>query len=342
MYKMNQKTKNRVEFGLAIPQGWRGGDLPLQQENDPVKQYEFSKSISILADNSGFDSIYAYDHLMPFSRHDLDKNIFECLTLLSSVTTITKRIKIGQIVTCNSYRNPSLLAKIISTLDVISHGRIELGIGAGWYGREYEAYGYDFPSPATRIGQLDEALTIIKAMWSNERSASFKGKHYKIKDVVCNPKPIQKPHPIIMVGGSGEKYLLKVAAKHADRYNLFFGTPNEMKRKMSVLKECCKAIDSNNGINRYNDIQYSVVLPCIVRESEEEVNQIITQYKRKDKTAEQYIKDLVGGITIGVPEIILKGINEYLDIGVTHFIFQLIGLDEKVLKLFHSKVITRI
>jgi F420-dependent oxidoreductase-like protein len=339
---MKQNTQSKIEFGLAIPQGWRGGDLPLQQENNPIKQYEFSKSISVVADNIGFDSIYAYDHLIPFSRHDLNKNIFECLTLLSSLTTITKRIKIGQIVACNSYRNPSLLAKIISTLDVISNGRAELGIGAGWYGREYEAYGYDFPSPAIRISQLDEALTIIKAMWSNERSASFEGKYYKIKDAICNPKPIQRPHPIIMVGGSGEKYLLKVAAKHADRYNLFFGTPSEMKRKMSILKEYCKSLESNTGMNHHKDIQYSVVLPCIVRDSEEEVNQIITQYKRNDKTVEQYLKDLVGGVTIGVPERILKGINEYLDIGVTHFIFQLIGLDEKVLKLFYSKVIRKV
>ena len=335
--KMNQNS--RIEFGLAIPQGWRGGDLLLQQENDPVKQYKFSKSISIAADNIGFDSIYAYDHLIPFRRHDVDKNIFECLTLLTSVTAVTKRIKIGQIVTCNSYRNPPLLAKIISTLDVISNGRTELGIGAGWYGREYEAYGYDFPSPPIRISQLDEGLTIIKAMWSNERSASFRGKYYKIQDAICNPKPIQKPHPIVMVGGSGEKYLLKVAAKHADRYNLFFGTPSEMKRKMSILKEYCK---SNRGTNHHKDIQYSVVLPCIIRDSEEEVNHIIAQYKREDKTVEQYLKDLVDGITIGVPERILKGINEYLNIGVTHFIFQFIGLDEKALKLFYSKVITKV
>jgi alkanesulfonate monooxygenase SsuD/methylene tetrahydromethanopterin reductase-like flavin-dependent oxidoreductase (luciferase family) len=339
---MKQNTQSKIEFGLAIPQGWRGGDLPLQQENNPIKQYEFSKSISIAADNIGFDSIYAYDHLIPFSRHDLNKNIFECLTLLSSLTTITKRIKIGQIVTCNSYCNPTLLAKIISTLDAISNGRVELGIGAGWYGLEYEAYGYDFPRPVIRIGQLDEALTIIKAMWSNERSASFEGKYYRIKDAVCNPKPIQKPHPVVMIGGSGERYLLKVAAKHADRYNLFFGTPNEMKRKISILKEYRKSLESNRGMNHHKDIQYSIVLPCIVRDSEEEVNQIITQYKRKEKTAEQYIENLVGGITIGVPEKILKGINEYLHIGITHFIFQFIGLDEKVLELFYSKVIRKV
>lgn len=340
---MNQYTENKVQFGLAIPQGWRGGDLPLQQENDPIKQYEFSKSISFAADNIGFNSIYAYDHLVPYYKKDLNKNIFECLTLISALTAITKRIKIGQIVTCNSYRNPSLLAKIISTLDVISHGRSELGIGAGWYGREYESYGYDFPSHATRINQLDEALTIIEAMWSNERSASFEGKYYKIRDAICYPKPIQKPHPIIMIGGSGEKYLLKVVAKHADRYNLFFGTPSEMKRKISVLKEYSKSLESSRGrMNHDKEIQYSVVLPCIVRDSDEEVNQIILQYKRKEKTIQQYLKDLVGGIAIGVPEKILKGINEYIDIGVTHFVFQFIGLDEKSLKLFYSKVIRKV
>jgi alkanesulfonate monooxygenase SsuD/methylene tetrahydromethanopterin reductase-like flavin-dependent oxidoreductase (luciferase family) len=274
--------------------------------------------------------------------HYLNKNIFECLTLLSSVTAITKRIKIGQIVTCNSYRNPSLLAKIISTLDVISQGRSELGIGTGWYGREYEAYGYDFPSHATRISQLDEALTIIKAMWGNERSSSFEGKYYRIIDAICNPKPIQKSHPIIMIGGSGEKHLFKVAAKHADRYNLFFGTLSEMKRKISVLKEYCTSLESDRGINHHKDIHYSVVLPCIVRDSEEEVNQIIGQYKRKDKTIEQYLKYLVDGITVGVPERILKGINEYLDLGITHFNFQFIGLDEESLKLFYSKVIKKI
>lgn len=339
---MNQFTENKVQFGLTIPQGWRGGDLPLQQENDPVKQYEFSKFISITADNIGFDSIYAYDHLIPYYKNDVNKNIFECLTLLSSLTAITKRIKIGQIVTCNSYRNPALLAKITSTLDVISHGRSELGIGAGWYGREYSSYGYDFPTHVTRIDQLDEALTIVKAMWSNERSPSFEGEYYRIKDAICNPKPIQKPHPIIMVGGSGEKYLLKVAAKHADRYNLFFGSPDDMKRKISVLKEYCKSLESSRGVGHHKDIQYSVVLPCIIRDSEEEVYQIIEQYKRNDKTVDQYIKDLVSGIAIGVPERIVKGINEYLELGVTHFIFQFIGLDEQTLKLFHSKVIRKV
>jgi alkanesulfonate monooxygenase SsuD/methylene tetrahydromethanopterin reductase-like flavin-dependent oxidoreductase (luciferase family) len=267
----------------------------------------------------------------------MQKNIFECFTLLSALAVITEKVKIGQIVVCSSYRNPSLLAKMLSTLDIISNGRVELGIGAGWYEQEYLAYGYDFSSNITRIMQLDESIKIIKAMWI-EKYASFQGKYYKIKDAICNPKPIQKPHPLIMVGGSGEKYLLKVVAKHADRYNLFFGSPNEMKRKISILKEYCNTI----GRNYKKDIQYSVVLPCIIRESEDEVNKVLIQNKRKDKSVEQYIQYLVNGITIGTSEKILQGISKYLDIGVRHFVLHFIGLNDSSLRLFDSKVIRMI
>ena len=327
------QKQRELEFGLTIPQGWRGGDLPLEKENDPIKQYEFSKSISVTADSIGFDSIYAYDHFIPFYSDDKDKNIFECFALLTTLAALTKRIKIGQIVTCNSYRNPSLLAKMVSTLDVISNARVELGIGAGWYEHEYMAYGYDFPSNVSRIKQLDESLSIIKAMWK-EKHASFEGKYYRIKEAICNPKPIQKPHPIIMIGGSGEKYLLKVVAKHADRYNLFFGTPNEMKTKISLLKEHCKSIGRD-----YKEIQYSIVLPGIIKDTGQEVDQVLVQYKRKDKTLEEYLQYLVGGVAVGTPEKVLQGIKKYIDIGVTHFILHFIGLDETTLRLFDAKVI---
>jgi F420-dependent oxidoreductase-like protein len=327
---------NKIQFGLTIPQGWRGGDLPLEDENNPVKQFAYSKEIAITADNLGFDSIYAYDHLMPFFKDDTEKNIFECFTLLSAIATITNKIKIGQIVTCNSYRNPALLAKMLSTLDVISNGRTELGIGAGWYEKEYSAYGYDFPSHVIRIRQLDESISIIKELWTR-RSASFSSRYYVVKDAICNPKPIQKPHPIIMVGGSGERYLLKVVAKHADRYNNFFGSPKELKKKITILKEHCNTLGRD-----YKQIQHSVVLPCIITESQEGVNKILARYKRNDKTIKEYLDYLVGGITIGIPEKIIKGLNEYIEIGVTHFIIHSIGLNNSVLKSFRSKVVNKI
>jgi len=330
-----KEKNNKIQFGLTIPQGWRGGDLPLEQENNPVKQFAFSKEIAITADNLGFDSIYAYDHLIPFFKDDTEKNIFECFTLLSAAATITNKIKIGQIVTCNSYRNPALLAKMLSTLDVISNGRIELGIGAGWYEKEYVACGYDFSTHITRIRQLDESISIIKELWTR-RSASFSGRYYMLKDAICNPKPIQKPHPIIMVGGSGEKYLLKVVAKHADRYNNFFGSPDQLKKKIAVLKEHC-----NTFRRDYKQIQHSVALPCIITESEVDVNQILARYKRNDKTTKQYLNYLVGGITVGIPEKIIKGLNEYVELGITHFIIHFIGLNNSVLKLFRSKVVNK-
>ena len=330
---------DNIKFGLAIPQGWRGGDFSLEEENDPVSQYEFSKSIAATADNLNFNSIYAYDHLIPHYKDDIQKNIFECFTLLSATAAITEKIKIGQIVVCNSYRNPLLLAKMLSTLDIISNGRVELGIGAGWYEQEYLSYGYDFPSNITRIMQLDESISIIKAMWTdNNKHVSFQGKYYRIKDAICNPKPIQKPYPTIMVGGSGERYLLKVVAKHADRYNLFFGSPDEMKRKISLLKEYCNSI----GRDYKKDIQYSVVLPCIIRESEDEVSKVLAQNKRNDKTTEEYTQYLVNGIAIGTPEKIIEGISKYVDIGVRHFVLHFVGLDDATLGLFDSKVIRMI
>ena len=319
-----------------IPQGWRGGDLTLEEQNNPIKQFEISKLVARTADSLGFDSIYAYDHLIPFSINDIEKNIFECFTILSAIAAITSRIKIAQIVTCNSYRNPALLANMISTLDVISKGRIELGIGAGWYDKEYTAYGYEFSSDMVRINQLDESLIIIRDMWTKKRT-SFEGHYYKVKDAICNPKPIQKPHPTIMIGGSGERYLLKVVAKHADRYNLFFGTPDILKKKSTILKEHC------NNIGRdHKGIQYSVVLPCIISQSEDNINEILSKYKGKDETIKQYLDKLAGGILIGTPEKIIKGLSEYIDLGVSHFIIHFRELNNSTLKFFKSKITNKI
>jgi alkanesulfonate monooxygenase SsuD/methylene tetrahydromethanopterin reductase-like flavin-dependent oxidoreductase (luciferase family) len=225
---------------------------------------------------------------------------------------------------------------MISTLDVISKGRIELGIGAGWYDKEYTAYGYEFSSDMVRINQLDESLIIIRDMWTKKR-ASFEGRYYKVKDAICNPKPIQKPHPTIMIGGSGERYLLKVVAKHADRYNLFFGTPDILKKKSTILKEHC------NNIGRdHKGIQYSVVLPCIISQSEDNINEILSKYKGKDETIIQYLDKLAGGILIGTPEKIIKGLNEYIDLGVSHFIIHFRELNNSTLKFFKSKITNKI
>ena len=137
---------------------------------------------------------------------------------MAGLSAKTEKIRIGTLVICNSYRNPALLAKTLSTIDHISNGRLEIGYGAGWMEPEYKAYGYEFPSMGTRLKMFEEGLHIMKAMFTEKR-ATFEGRHYKINEAICNPKPVQKPHPPITIGGSGEKIMLKLVARFADRWN---------------------------------------------------------------------------------------------------------------------------
>jgi F420-dependent oxidoreductase-like protein len=321
-----------LKFGLTLPQGWRH-DLV---DKPPIKQFEYSKNIAMAADKLRYDSVYAYDHFIPHYAYEKHKTFFECFTLISAIASVTKNVKIGQVVTCNSYRNPGLIAKMVATLDAITNGRAELGIGAGWYEEEYVAYGYDFPTNKIRIEQLDESISIIKQMWE-KKYATFLGKHYSIKKAVSNPKPVQKPHPLIMVGGSGEKCLLKVVAKHADRYNLYFGTPAEMTRKIAVIKEHCAAVG-----RKFSEIEYSVVLPCLVRVDQKTVQKDLIKRKKKGMKTEQYKQALAGGNAIGTPDEIVRGLRKYAEIGVTHFVLHFMGLNELYLKLFKSKVVTKL
>jgi F420-dependent oxidoreductase-like protein len=343
---------SEIRFGVVIPQGW-SYDLPKaveivdnqqQQQQQQIKsrvatiEYEFSKNISKAVDHSsGFDSIYSYDHFIPYYAPNNKNDLFESFTLLSSIAVITSKVKLGQVVTCNSYRNPALLAKMLSTLDIISNGRIELGIGAGWHEEEYRQYGYDFPATVVRIAQLDEAVSIIKAMWSKQNaSSSFKGKYYSIKDAICNPKPLQEPYPTIMIGGSGEKYLLKVVAKHADRYNHPCGSVELLKRKISKLKEHCTTIGRNP-----KEIQYSILVSCLVGEDINMINHIVNRRKNQVHGMQQ-VREAENASLVGLPENIISGLNKYVNIGITHFIMDIVGLSENTINLFDSKVIKKL
>ena len=332
-----------LAFGFIIPQGW-SYDFSLlnknRQENDDedsaVNQYKYSKDIAEVIDKySSIDSIYTYDHFLPYYAPDNKRNFFECFTLLSAIAAVTNRVKVGQLVTCNSYRNPALLAKMLSTLDVISNGRAEFGIGAGWHKEEYIQYGYDFPPALTRIEQLDESISVIKSMWTQER-ATFSGRYYSVKDVICNPKPIQKPHPVIMIGGEGEKYLLKVVAKHADRYNHPCGSVQVLKRKISIIKEHCISIGRN-----YKDIEFSILASCLVRETEEELKEVI-RLRKKQLHGIQQVKAAKSTSLVGTPEKVRTVMNEYIDLGLTHFVLDLVGLDEDTIKMVDSKIIKKL
>ncbi|UCE11258.1 MAG: TIGR03560 family F420-dependent LLM class oxidoreductase [Candidatus Thorarchaeota archaeon] len=215
----------KVKFGVHI---------------EPQLGYTYSQALAIAkeAERLGYESFWCSDHLF-LNQNSAEQNCLEAWTLLAALAAETETIRLGTTVTCNSYRHPSLLAKIAASVDMISNGRLWFGYGAGWKKIEYKAYGYDFPKVQVRMDMMEEALEIIKLLWT-EPSPTYKGKHYSIENAFSAPKPIQKPHPPILIGGDGEKRTLKAVAKYADYCNLFV-TP-KLERKLDVLKEHCADI----------------------------------------------------------------------------------------------------
>jgi F420-dependent oxidoreductase-like protein len=247
-----------AKFGLIVPQGWI---LDLVDIEDPVEQFETLVRVTKAAERLGFDSAWLYDHFHTYHRPVLETT-FECWTSMAALARETSRIRLGQMVTCNSYRNPALLAKEASTVDVMSNGRLDFGIGAGWYEHEYLAYGYEFPSIGDRLRMLGEALQIVTTMWT-EPYASFEGQFYKVSGAINEPKPVQKPHPPIWIGGEGEKVTLKLAAKYADATN--FGSGWDMdyyEHKLEVLGAHCDAIGRDPAtITHSTCVETSVLRP---------------------------------------------------------------------------------
>jgi alkanesulfonate monooxygenase SsuD/methylene tetrahydromethanopterin reductase-like flavin-dependent oxidoreductase (luciferase family) len=182
-------------------------------------EYKDIQRIVLQCERLGFDSIWLKDNFtsswlnayLSYKEEESKSGdpILECWTTLSSLATLTKRIRLGAILV-NIHRTPSVTAKMLSTLDVISNGRIEFGLSAGWYEKEIESYGLPFPNASARVEMLEESIVIIKKMLTESQASSFDGKHYTIKDAKCNPKPIQKPHPPIWLGGGGKKTLLNM------------------------------------------------------------------------------------------------------------------------------------
>ena len=197
-----------------------------------------------VADKLGFHSIWLNDHFLHFMAPERDHP--EALTLLTAIAARTELTRLGMLVFCNGYRNPAYLAKALTTVDHVSNGRLEIGIGAGWYEQEHRSYGFDFPPIAARLGALEDALQIMNLMFT-EPVASFKGRYHSIDGAYNNPKPLQKPRPPITIAGAGEKVLLRLVARYADRWNIFPANGPEFERKLAILKDHCAAIGRDFG-----------------------------------------------------------------------------------------------
>lgn len=260
----------------------------------------------------GFHSMWFADHLV------LRGPRFEAWTLVSALAPITDRIRLGHLVLCNSFRNPALLAKMAACLDVISEGRLEFAIGAGWHEAEYTAYGYEFPDAQTRIRQLEEGVKIIRLMWTEEHP-SFEGKYFSIKDANCEPRPLQKPHPPITVGGGGEKFTLKVVAKYADRCNLI-GSVETCERKLNALKSHCSTVGRD-----YDEIEKSLFSYIHLEGNEDNLRKDmrrIYDMSRLSQPFEDWYRNGRQRMIAGTPEECIEKIREFERIGFTFFILR--------------------
>jgi F420-dependent oxidoreductase-like protein len=190
------------------------------------------------AEATGWDGLWMADHFMP-NDVDVSAPVTECWTTLAAVAASVPRLRLGALVTGNTYRHPAVLAKSVATVDHVSGGRVVLGLGAGWQENEHRAYGIDFATTAVRLARLEEACRVVKALFSEER-ANFEGEHYTLVDAPLEPKPVQKTLPLL-VGGGGEKVTLRIAATYADEWNVW-GDPATLRQKSDVLERHCADI----------------------------------------------------------------------------------------------------
>ena len=249
-----------LKFGLIVPQGWR---MDLVGIANPVEAYETMTCVAQEAEALDYDSIWLFDHFHTVPTPTQEPT-FECWTSTAALARDTKRVRIGQMVTCNSYRNPTLLAKMASTVDVLSHGRLDFGIGAGWYEQEYCAYGYAFPDGPTRLRQLRDAVQIIGAMWTQEE-ATFEGKYAQVHGAINQPKGVQKPHIPLLIGGAGEQVTLKIVAQYGDACNIGHLDNEGFVRKFAIIKQHCENVGRD-----YNEIHRTVLLNCAIAETDAE------------------------------------------------------------------------
>ena len=280
------------------------------------------------AESYGFDSFWVMDHFHQIQVVGQSQEpMLEGWTTQAVVAGLTEKIKLGTLVTGIVYRHPSVLAKIGATLDVLSKGRLFMGIGAAWNVEEANAYGIPFPSVKERMRRLEEAVQIISKMWTEERT-SFAGKFYQLRDAYCNPKPIQKPHPPIMIGGSGEKQTLKIVAKYADACNIF-GSVETVRQKLGILREHCHQVGRD-----YDSILKTKLGHVVIDKDKEKVTEAIKGLP-EDRRREYAI--------YGTPEEVRKQIEAFRDVGLEYLIVNLESDRElQALELFANEIVKKL
>jgi len=275
-----------MKFGIHNP-SWLFG-------TEPAGIFDAVKAKAQWAENHGFAWFSVMDHLIQIANVGApDEPFVEGWTILTALAAVTERIRLATLVSSVHFRNPAHLAKIAAGVDQISRGRLTFGIGAGWFEAEYKQYGWDFPpKPATRIAQMEEAIKLILAMWTEPRT-TFHGKYFHAENAILEPKPVQKPHPPLMIGGGGEQLTLRAVARYANACNVG-GTPDQVRHKFEVLRRHCETQKRNyDEIERTNVIGFVLARDEAALAAKRQRLEVPTQFMGFAGTVAQ-VTDLIG------------------------------------------------
>jgi len=325
-----------MRFGLFIPQGWRMDLVGIPPEN----HWQVMRDLATYADSGPWDSLWVYDHFHTVPM-PTDEATHEAWTLMAAYAATTERIKIGQMCTAMSYRNPAYLAKVAATTDIISGGRVQMGIGGGWYEHEWRAYGYGFPSAGVRLARLDEGVQIMRDAWRDGR-VSFDGKHYQIDGAIVAPKPLQSGGIPLWIAGGGEKVTLKIAAKYA-QYTNFSAGLEEFARKSEILAGHCRDVGTDFGA-----IVRSANVNAILGSSDAEVTERVKRVRDRvagvcgDAAADATMAMVSApGNATGTPAEVIESLSALRELGCDYVIcyFPEAAYDRSGIELFAREVI---
>ena len=261
------------------------------------------------AEHLGFDWASVFDHFLPIES-DPEGPCFEGLTLLAAMASSTRRLRCGVIVIGVTYRHPAVVANQAATIDHISGGRLELGLGAAWYELEHEQYGIPFPGIGERMDMLDEACHVVRSLWTNHRT-TFEGRHYRLRDALCEPKPVQERLPL-WIGGSGERRTLRIVAEHADGWNTFVSTPEQYRHKLDVLESHCRDVGRDP-----TEIRKQLVFRAILGEDEREAEERLRERAARTRVDPE---ELRAKMIVAEPERCVEQLRPYLDVGARDFL----------------------
>ncbi len=336
-----------MRFGIFVPQGWRLDLVGIA----PERQWGVMLDLAQRADaEEAWESLWVYDHFHT-TPEPTEEATHEAWTLMAAFAATTGRVRLGQMCTCMSYREPTYLAKVAATVDVISGGRVEMGIGAGWYEHEWRAYGYGFPRAGERLARLREGVEIFRQMWTTG-SATLDGEHYQVDGALCRPLPLQGSAPQfpgserngipVWVAGGGERKTLRIAAEHADFSN-FDGTPEGFAHKSSVLREHCEDLGRDFG-SIVRSANYNVVIGRDEAEVADRLAGVKDRMLRGGLTEEQaegQVQSLRRQPAVGTPEQVAETLAGLQEAGMTYAItyFAEAAYDTSGIELFEDEVI---